>query len=267
MKTLGNNEIEFLEVETFTKLHRPYKEEYEIDNIKKAIDITDKAFKMVLKNIKSCKTENEIEAYLDFSTRKDGVRFNGFEPIVASGKNATTLHYINNDSEIKEGDLVLLDIGYEYNSYTSDVSRTIPSSGMFTEMQEKIYNIVLDANKKVIEKIKIGMTFKELNDIAKHYLSLGLFKEGLIYSDEELEKYYYHSVSHPLGLDAHDLRTHTNKIEEGMVITVEPGLYIKELEIGVRIEDDIYITKHGNIVLTKNIPKEIDDILKIINEK
>lgn len=264
-KELDNDKVEFKNVDEKTASHRAFKEKEEIDAIRKAISITEKAFKMAARNIKSCKTENEIEAYLDFEIRKEGVRHNGFEPIIASGMNATTLHYEENNSKIEKDSLVLFDIGYEWDGYSSDVSRTIPSSGHYSKKQREIYEIVLKANRKVAEKAKAGMTFKELNDIAKQQLSLGLFNLGLIKSDEDLSEYYFHSVSHPLGLDAHDLRPNLNTIENGMVITDEPGLYIKELGIGIRIEDDLLITPEGNVILTEKIPKEIDEIENLIN--
>lgn len=264
-RELDNKKIEFKDVDEVSSKHRPYKEKEELEAIEKAISITEKAFKMAARNIKSCKTENEVEAYLDFEVRKEGVRHNGFEPIIASGRNGTTLHYEENNSKIEKGSLVLFDIGYEWDGYSSDVSRTIPQNGHFSKEQREIYEIVLKTNKVIAEKAKAGMTFKELNDIAKQQLSLGLFKLGMIKSDEELEKYYYHSVSHPLGLDTHDLRPNTKVIENGMVITDEPGLYIEELGIGIRIEDDILISPNGNKVLTKKIPKEIDEIEELIN--
>lgn len=261
------SDLVFKNVSEISKLHRPFKEEYEVSCIKKAIDITSRAIHMVMKNIKTCKTENEIEAYLDFSTKKDGVKNVGFYPIVASGINGTCLHYTDNNSKLEKGDLVLLDIGYEYENYSSDVSRTLPITGVFDDYQKMIYNIVLDTNKKIINDIKIGMTFKELNEKAKSYLSSALIEKGIIKEEKELGEYYFHSVSHPLGLDTHDLRPYQNTIEENMIITVEPGLYIKEDKTGIRIEDDVLVTKEGNIVLTDKIPKEISEIEKIINEK
>lgn len=264
-RELDNSKVSFKDIDEISSKHRPYKEKEELEAIKKAISVTEKAFKMVARNIKKCKTENEAEAWLDYEIRKEGVRFNGFEPIVASGMNGTTLHYEENNSKIEKGSLVLFDIGYEWDGYSSDVSRTIPSDGHFSKEQREIYEIVLNTNKKVAEQVRPGMTFKELNDIAIKYLSLGLFNLGKIKSDEELKEYYFHSVSHPLGLDAHDLRPNTKVIEEGMVITDEPGLYIKELGIGIRIEDDLLITKDGAIVLTDKIPKEIDELEELIN--
>ncbi|MCQ2911784.1 MAG: Xaa-Pro aminopeptidase [Clostridia bacterium] len=265
--TGGAKEFSFVSINELAKLHRPYKEDCEIECIKKAIDYTSRALTMVMKNIKSCKSENEVEAYLDFSVRKDGCTFTSFDPIVACGINGTILHYTDNNAKIERDDLVLLDVGHEYENYASDITRTLPSTGLYTPYQRKIYQIVLDTNKNIINDIKIGMTFKELNDLAKDYLSEGLIREGIIKDKDEISNYYWHNVSHPLGLDTHDLRGETLTIEEGMVITVEPGLYIAETKTGIRIEDDVYVTKKGNIVLTDKVPKEIKDIEEIITEK
>jgi len=255
-------DIEFLNLELITVKHREIKQDYEIQCIKKAIDITDKAIGNVLLNVLKCDNEADVEAYFNFSIKKDKVKNKSFESIVASGNNARLLHYVSNDCDFKKEDLILLDVGVEYEYYASDISRTIPASGKFSELQKKCYDIVLDVNKKIIEIARPGITFKALNELAKKMIMKGIIDKKILENPKSIENYYYHSVSHPLGLDTHDLREESAVIKEGMVITVEPGVYIEELGIGIRIEDDIYISSDANIVLSSNIPKEVEDIEK-----
>ncbi|HAN10368.1 MAG TPA: hypothetical protein DCP90_07125 [Clostridiales bacterium] len=258
------NKINYYDADMdFSKL-RSIKQKYEIENIKKAIDIMNRAIKHILKNAKMCKYENEIEALYDYEVRMNGVYEKAFHSIVASGENAAILHYSKNNSRICKNDLVLLDLGVRYENYCSDISRTFPINGRFSDRQKLLYNIVLNTQIETMDCIKIGMTFKELNVVTKNSLIRQLKEINLIDKDEEVEKYYYHSVSHKLGLDTHDCGKYTGNIEEGMVITVEPGLYIEEEGIGIRIEDDILVTKDGFINLSENIPKEIEDIEKIM---
>ena len=153
-----------------------------------------------------------------------------------------------------------MDVGCYTNHYASDITRTFPVSGKFSERQKQVYEIVLDCNKKCIAYAKAGMSWKELNDYAKKILAEGCKKLGLIKEDSELIKYYFHSIGHSVGLDVHDPNLMNLGLLEGMVITIEPGLYIKEWGIGIRIEDNILITCEKAIVLSKNIIKEIKDI-------
>ena len=155
---------------------------------------------------------------------------------------------------------MLMDVGCYTNHYSSDISRTFPVSGKFTKRQKEVYEVVLDCNKRCIEHAKAGMSWKELNDFAKRILANGCKKLGLIKEDSELEKYYFHSIGHSLGLDVHDPSIDNLGILEGMVITIEPGLYIPEESIGIRIEDDIQITKDKAVVLSSSIIKEVADI-------
>jgi len=239
---------------------RTIKDEEEINNIKKAIEITREGILNIIKNSKPGMYEYELEAYFDFSLRKNGVKDFAFKPIVASGPNSTILHYSANNRKTQEGDLVLLDLGAQYNYYSGDISRTFPISRQFSPRQAEIYQIVLDAQKEVQSQAKPGLTLFELNEIAKKSLAESCKKIGLIHSDEELSKYYFHSVSHFLGLDTHDVGDKNIPLKPGMVITNEPGLYIEEEGIGVRIEDDLLITENGCENLSREIPKDIEEI-------
>jgi Xaa-Pro aminopeptidase len=257
------NKLPFLNVKDISKKIselRIIKDEEEINNIKKAIEITKEGIMNLITNSKPGMYEYELEAYFDFTLRKKGVKDFAFKPIVASGKNSTILHYSSNNSQTQEGDLVLLDLGAQYNYYSGDISRTFPINGKFTERQKEIYSIVLSTMKKVESSAKPGTTLFELNEIAKKSLSEGCKKIGLITSEEELQKYYFHSVSHFLGLDTHDVGSKHMTLKPGMIITNEPGLYIEEEEIGIRIEDDLLITEGGCENLSKDIPKEIEEI-------
>lgn len=244
---------------------RTVKNDYELEKIKKAIDITKSGIEAMAKNIKPNMHEYEVEAYFDFEIKRLGASSHAFNTICASGKNATVLHYEDNNQVIKDGDLILFDLGAEFDYYCADISRTIPVNGKFTDRQKQIYSIVLLALKAVEEEAKPGLTLKDLNDVAKKVLSKGCMDIGLIDKEEELSKYYFHSVSHSLGLDTHDVWSADNKLEKGAIITNEPGLYIEEEGIGIRLENDLLIVEDGCINLSKHIPIEIDDIENLMN--
>lgn len=240
---------------------RLLKTETEIDTMKKAIDITRKGIESILKNAKPDMMEYEIEAYFDFELKRNGIKENAFSTILASGKNATVLHYGDNNSKAKDGSLVLIDLGASYGYYSADISRTFPINGKYSERQKELYNIVLEGQKRVIESIKPGVPVKRLNEILIEYYQTELKKIGLIEEDSEVSNYYYHNVGHFLGLETHDISgTDCEILKEGMVITVEPGLYIAEEEIGIRIEDDILVTATGYENLSKNIIKTVEEI-------
>lgn len=245
---------------------RLIKSEEEVQLIKKAIDITYEGIKEMWKNTTPGMMEYEIEAYFDFTLKKNGVTDFAFHTIAAAGKNATVLHYGDNNCEAKNGDLMLLDLGAQHNYYNGDISRTFPINGKFTERQKAVYNVVLKANEEVTKNIKPGVPFTRLNEIAREVLAQGCKELGLIKEDNELSKYYYHGVSHYLGLDTHDVGSRDMMLQEGMVLTNEPGLYIEEEGIGVRIEDDILVTKDGCENLSAQIIKSVEDIERFMNE-
>lgn len=241
-------------------LLRRIKTKEEIAKHQEAIDTTKGALDVIMQNLRPGMYEYQIETYFDTYIKYDGHKDHAFESIVAAGKNATILHYTANDTKIKDGDLVLFDIGCRKDFYISDISRTFPANGKFSERQKQIYNIVLDTNKKCIDFLKPGVTFADYYKYARDLLASGLKEIGLIKEDSELVNYYWHSVGHPIGLDTHDPASRDIPIDDGMIITVEPGLYLEKEGIGVRIEDDVLVTKDGPVVLSKDIIKEVDEI-------
>ena len=238
---------------------RMIKDEDEVKLVCESIDSTKRAIYNVMKHSKEHQSEMLAEAYHNFVLTSEN-KAPSFGNIIASGKNATILHYEDNNSPIEKDTLLLMDVGCYTKHYSSDISRTFPTNGKFTKRQKEVYEVVLDCNKKCIEYAKHGITWKELNDYAKSLLANGCKKLGLITEESELIKYYFHSIGHSLGLDVHDPSIDNLGLLEGMIITIEPGLYIEEEGIGIRIEDDILITKDKAIVLSKDIIKEINDI-------
>ena len=245
---------------------RMVKNNREVELIQKAICITKEGILAMAKNLTPGMKEYEVEAYFDFKIKSLGASAHAFSTICAAGKNATVLHYEDNNQEAKDGDLILFDLGAEYDYYCSDISRTIPINGKFTDRQKQIYQIVLNAMKEVEKNTKPGLTLADLNNIAKKALAKGCMEIGLIEKEEEIGKYYFHSVGHSLGLDTHDVWIVDSKLEEGAVITNEPGLYIEEEGIGIRLEDDLLVTKDGCINLSKDIPVEIEDIEALMSK-
>lgn len=240
---------------------RVFKTTEEIQKIKESIEITKEGIYNVLKNAKPGMMEYQLEAHFDFTLKYNGVRDYAFKTITASGKNATVLHYEHNNAQTKDGDLVLLDLGAQKDYYSSDISYTFPVNGKFTDRQKVLYNIVLKALKETTAMIKPGLPYADLNEHAKKVLSEECKKIGLIQEDSEISKYYYHSVGHFLGLDTHDVGSYKDRVlEPGMVITIEPGLYIEEESIGIRIEDDILVTEDGFENLSKDIMRETEEI-------
>lgn len=243
---------------------RMFKDDYEVENIKKAVDLTHKGLEAILDVLKPGMFEYQLEATFSHAIRMNGADGNSFPTIAASGKDAVILHYVENDKVLNDGDLVLLDLGAQFNEYAADITRTFPVNGKFSDRQKTIYNIVLKAQEAVIEAIRPGTPFEELNKICKNTLTEELMSIGLISGESELSKYYYHGVSHHLGLDVHDLGLRETQLKPGMVITVEPGLYIEEENIGIRIEEDVLVTENGNEVLSKDIPKTVEAIEAIM---
>ncbi len=246
---------------------RMYKSEEEIDSIRKAIELTDIGLRNILDNIKECDYEYQVEAHFDFAIKYHGNADNSFRTIAASGKNAATLHYEDNNCEVNKKDLILFDLGVNSNNYASDISRCYPLSGKFSDRQKEVYNACLEVNKKCIEYVKPGITWEQLNGYANDLIGKALIDLGLIEKKEDFRKYYQHTIGHFLGLDVHDVGHYKEPLREGMVLTIEPGIYIKEESIGIRIEDNVLVTKDGYENLSAKIPKEIDEIELIINKK
>jgi Xaa-Pro aminopeptidase len=259
-------ELQVKNIETDLSYVRMIKSDYEIEEIKTAVDYTNEGILNMMRNAEAGLFEYQIESFY-----KQSLMFNNttesFKTIAASGANATVLHYVDNDSQTEENQLILCDLGSKSNQYASDITRTFPVNGKYTERQREAYEWVLKANKEAIKFVKPGITWGELNKVARDILIEGLKSMGIIKEDAEIIKYYYHGLGHFLGLDVHDVGIYSEKLQEGMVITIEPGLYIKEENIGIRIEDDIVITKDGCINLSENIIKEVDDIENFMNPK
>jgi len=240
---------------------RAVKEDWEIDQIKQSIQTTKEGLDAIFSTAKPGIFEYELKAQFDFVLSKSNKK-HSFDLIAAGGGNATTLHYVKNNQKLHDGDLILFDLGCYTNHYASDISRTIPVSRKFSSRQREIYEIVLDVNKRCIEYVKEGITWADINQYAKELLAKSCIRIGLIQTESEIGKYYYHSVSHSLGIDVHDPAVYTDKIPVGAVITIEPGLYIEEEGIGIRIEDNVLVTKTGGVNLSEAIVKEIDDVEK-----
>ena len=245
---------------------RMRKNEAEIVEMRKAIEITKGGVESLMRNSKVGMREYALEAHFDFHLKQNGVTDYAFKTIAASGANAATLHYHENNSEMKDGDLILFDLGAQMNYYNADVSRTFPVNGKFTDRQKDLYEAVLDVNEKIIEMMKPGISMTEVNNAANDMLAEKCLTLGLTEKKEDFRKYYFHSIGHSLGLDTHDVGKRGAILEDGMVWTVEPGLYIPEENVGIRIEDDVLITKTGHEVLTKDIIKSVKDIEEFMSK-
>ncbi|MBU3105721.1 aminopeptidase P family protein [Clostridium gasigenes] len=248
---------------------RLVKTKEEVEEIKKAIEITVDGVELLMKKAEVGMKECELEAYFDFLCKSRGVKDFAFKTIAAAGKNATILHYVDNNSEMKNGDLILFDLGAQFNYYNGDISRTFPINGKFTDRQKDVYNAVLRVNEKVIKAMKPGVNFLELNKQAKEWIAKECISLGLITNKEDVSKYYYHSIGHSLGMDTHDtdMPNRDTNFVAGMIYTVEPGIYIEEEGIGIRIEDDILITEDGRENLTVKMIKTVDEIEKFMLKK
>jgi Xaa-Pro aminopeptidase len=260
---------------------RLHKRPEELAALRTAAKITSDAHVAAMKTGKPGANEGELEAVINYTFRRAGGGGPGYATIVGSGANATILHYIENTRAIADGDLVLVDAGCEYDHYTADITRTWPASGTFSSAQRRVYEIVLATQKAAIAMAKPGATIDEIHDFCVRQLTQGMIDLGLLsgsvddrIADSSYKKFYMHGTSHWLGLDVHDVGAYTRDgkarpLADGMVITVEPGLYIAHdaegvpeslRGIGVRIEDDVAVTATGNEVLTAACPKEIAEL-------
>lgn len=255
---------------------RMKKEPEEIEMMQKACNITRQAFYKVMDFVQPGVMEYEVEALMTWEFLRNGAQGHAYAPIVASGKNATVLHYVDNDAQCKDGDLLLMDFGAEYGNYAADCSRTIPVNGSFTEEQKRFYNEVLHVQKQAIQLMKPGITLKHFNEqvnklIEESHIRLGLYsRDEAQKAKEKGEKlyfrYYMHGAAHHIGLDVHDVNDKFAKFERGMVLTCEPGFYDAERGIGIRIEDNIMI-ENSPRNLTEEIPKEIAQIENYMNKR
>ncbi|OQX78878.1 MAG: X-Pro aminopeptidase [Bacteroidetes bacterium 4484_276] len=248
---------------------RMIKSKTEIELIQKAINITEKAFRRMLKFVKPGVKEYEIQAEMEHEFVMNGATGSAYQPIVASGANSCVLHYIQNNNICKNGEVILFDFGAEYANYAADVSRTIPVNGKFNPRQRELYELVLRAQKKAIKQMVVGNTMEKYNKSVSKLMAGEMIKIGLL-SKEDVKKqdpekplykkYFMHGTAHHMGLDVHDVVDRHQPFSAGMVFTCEPGIYLGDEEIGIRIENNILITENGPVDLTENIPREVGEI-------
>ncbi|MBL0234921.1 MAG: aminopeptidase P N-terminal domain-containing protein [Chitinophagaceae bacterium] len=248
---------------------RGIKTAYEVNVLQKAIDITDNTFRHLLKFIRPGVMEYEIEAEIVHSFLRQRATGEAYGSIIASGDRARTLHYVSNNAECKDGELILMDFGAEYGGYCADLTRTVPVNGKFSRRQKTVYNACLHLHDYAKSILKPGISILDYTDkvgeeATQQFLKIGLLKRTEVKNEDPenraYRKYLYHGISHHLGVDVHDLGTRTEPIKAGMVFTIEPGIYIEEEQMGVRIENNVWITRNGNRDLMKNIPITIEEI-------
>ena len=269
---------------------RLYKSADEIKLMQRAADIAAEAHVLAMKKVKPGMNEGQVESLLEAYMRDQGASGVAYNSIIGGGDNATILHYVENNMPLKDGDLILIDAGAEYQGYASDITRTFPINGKFTKAQREVYDVVLDVQLQCIEFTKTGNTHLQRQEYSIELLTEGMKKLGLLkgktkdlIKKKAYMKYYMHGVGHWLGLDVHDAGRYyvdqqakqSKPYASGMVLTVEPGLYIppddksapaKFRGIGVRIEDDVLVTKDGNLNLTAGVTKDPDEIEAIMQK-
>lgn len=252
---------------------RAVKSEQEVALIQQACDITEKAFRRLLGFIKPGVMEYEIEAEICHEFLRNRSRGPAYASIIASGGNACILHYVDNNQECEDGELVLMDFGAEYANYAADMTRTVPVSGKFTPRQRDIYNSVLTVMRAASQMLVPGNTIDQYHKFVgivmeNELIRLGLLNESDVRDQDPskplYKKYFMHGTSHHLGLDVHDVGNRFRPFDAGMVFTCEPGIYIREEGIGIRLENDFLVTPHGPRDLMKNIPIEADDIERLM---
>jgi len=255
---------------------RGVKTQEEIVVVQKAIDITENTFRKLLKFIQPGVSEYEIEAEIWHGFLKERATGPAYGSIIASGDNARTLHYVANNAICKDGELILMDFGAEYGGYNADLTRTVPVNGKFSSRQKIVYNACLHLHNYAKSILKPGISIIDYTDkvgeeATKQFIKIGLLSKTDV-KNEDVEnkayrKYLYHGISHHLGIDVHDLGTRTEPIKAGMLFTVEPGIYIEEEKMGIRIENNFWVTKSGNIDLMKNIPITVEEIERLMKSK
>ena len=254
---------------------RQIKSQQEIQLLRKAAEITARALCEAMRSAEPGLYEYDLQAIIEFVFKRLGAEDSGFSSILGSGPNALILHYEHNRRQMQPGDLVVMDVGAQYEGYGADITRTIPVSGRFTPAQRDLYEIVLKANLETTAMMQPGVPYKEVEAKAAAIVAEGLIKLGLLQDAKEVKKFLPHGVSHPIGLETHDVFNFT-VLEPGQVLTIEPGIYVPENApgvdprywgIGIRIEDDVLITAQGHEVLTNAVPRTIADIEKRMKEK
>jgi len=268
---------------------RLHKTSDEIDLMQRSADIASEAHILAMKKVKPGMNEFQVEALMEGYMRDNGASGVAYNSIIGGGDNATILHYVENNADLEDGDLLLIDAGAEYEGYASDITRTFPVNGRFSKPQREIYDVVLETQKACVEATVSGTTIKERQDLSIELLTEGMKKLGLLkgavktlIKNKKYESYYMHGVGHYIGMDVHDAGRYftdqsakeSRPFEPGMVLTVEPGIYVapddksapeKYRGIGVRIEDDVLVTEDGNRNLTAKVPKEAEEIEDLMN--
>ncbi len=254
---------------------RAIKTPLEVEVMQTAINITESTFRRLLKFIRSGVMEYEIEAEIFHSFLSQRATGQAYGSIIASGDRARTLHYVENNQECKDGELLLMDFGAEYGGYCADLTRTVPVNGKFSKRQKEIYNACLHLHKYAASILKPGIsiidyTEKVGEEATKIFQKIGLITKADVKNEDPenkaYRKYLYHGISHHLGIDVHDIGTRTEPVKAGMVFTIEPGIYIEEEQMGIRIENNFWITKNGNIDLMKNIPITAEEIERMMKK-
>lgn len=255
---------------------RAIKTKEEVAVIQQAINITDNTFRRLLGFIKPGVFEYEIEAEIYHSFYSQRATGPAYGSIIAGGDRARTLHYVSNNQECKDGEMVLMDFGAEYGGYCADLTRTVPVNGKFTRRQKTVYNACLHLHNYAKSILKPGISIVDYTDkvgeeATQQFLKIGLLRKSEVKNEDPenraYRKYLYHGISHHLGIDVHDLGTRTEPVQAGMVFTIEPGIYIEEEQMGIRIENNFWITKNGNIDLMKNIPITVEEIEGLMKRK
>lgn len=279
----------FKDVSELIQKMRLVKSEAEIRHIKKAIAITKEAHHQAMRVCKSDMYEYQLQAEIEYRFKYNGAYSDAYTSIVANGNNANTLHYVSNRDTLKSGDLVLIDAGCEYEMYASDITRTFPVNGKFSSAQAALYTMILEVQKEVISRIKPGITKQDLQSYSEHALTQGLIDLGVLQGEVEQlieqkihKNFYPHGIGHWMGLDVHDPCPYKDEsgeeivFEPGMVLTIEPGIYIdasmknvpsQYLGIGIRIEDNILVSEEGHEILSIDIVKEIEAIEALMQNR
>jgi Xaa-Pro aminopeptidase len=236
---------------------RLVKDPDELSRLRRAIAITAEALKESMRAARPGMWEYELEALIEYTFRRHGAERIGFPTIVASGPNAVTLHYDENRRQVQAGELVVEDVGAEFGYYSADITRTIPISGRFTQRQRALYDLVLGTQQAAIDAVRPGTNLTTLNRIARTYMR---DHSGDLCGPDSCVPYFSHGLSHWLGMDVHDVGSLGTRLEPGMVLTVEPGIYLPSEGLGIRIEDDVLVTSAGREVLSHEAPRSADEI-------
>jgi Xaa-Pro aminopeptidase len=278
---------EFIALSHILHEMRLYKSRYEVKNIRRAVEISVEAHLRAMRACRPGMNEYELEAELEYAFRRGGSRYSAYPPIVGGGANGCILHYTENNAPLLDGDLVLIDAGAEFDGYAADITRSFPVSGRFSPAQREVYEVVLAAQAAAIEMVKPGNRWNDYHDAAIRTLTKGLVDLGILkgrvhklIKDKSYQEFYMHRTGHWLGMDVHDVGDYKvdaewRLLEPGMVLTVEPGLYLRPQcpglakrwwNIGIRIEDDVLVTRDGHDVLSAGAPKAVEEIEAIVGQ-